>query len=185
MIRTVREVRAKSRNGGNTSSRTRTNSSKSFEEFQTVRTFQTNSNDTTNNNQQTACPANGTNEVIRPLISSVLTTCAVFIPLIFMKGMAGALFFDQAVAVAIGLVVSLIVSITCFPPYTGCFTATAKRTGEPERKASPLFSLVRIGAEVCIAPAGCYHSHYLFPCCSGSRIVVYASCIAVPGGQSR
>jgi multidrug efflux pump subunit AcrB len=58
---------------------------------------------------------NGTNEIIRPLISSVLTTCAVFIPLIFMKGMAGALFFDQAVAVSIGLVVSLLVSITLLP----------------------------------------------------------------------
>ncbi len=58
---------------------------------------------------------NGTNEIIRPLISSVLTTCAVFIPLIFMKGMAGALFFDQAVAVSIGLAVSLIVSITLLP----------------------------------------------------------------------
>jgi len=61
-----------------------------------------------------AC-TNGTNEVIRPLITSVLTTCAVFIPLIFMKGMAGALFFDQAVAVSIGLIVSLIVSITLLP----------------------------------------------------------------------
>ena len=58
---------------------------------------------------------NGTNEIIRPLISSVLTTCAVFIPLIFMKGMAGALFFDQAVAISIGLSVSLIVSITILP----------------------------------------------------------------------
>lgn len=58
---------------------------------------------------------NGTNEIISPLISSVLTTCAVFIPLIFMKGMAGALFFDQAVAVSIGLTVSLLVSITLLP----------------------------------------------------------------------
>ncbi len=57
----------------------------------------------------------GTNEIIRPLISSVLTTCAVFIPLIFMKGMSGALFFDQAVSVSIGLVVSLVVSITLLP----------------------------------------------------------------------
>ncbi len=57
----------------------------------------------------------GTNEIIRPLISSVLTTCAVFIPLIFMKGMSGALFFDQAVSVSIGLMVSLIVSITLLP----------------------------------------------------------------------
>lgn len=57
----------------------------------------------------------GTNEVIRPLISSALTTCAVFIPLVFLSGMAGALFFDQAVAVSTGLFVSLAVSITLLP----------------------------------------------------------------------
>jgi multidrug efflux pump subunit AcrB len=57
----------------------------------------------------------GTNEVISPLISSVLTTCAVFIPLIFMKGMAGSLFFDQAIAITIGLSISLIVSIVLLP----------------------------------------------------------------------
>ena len=34
----------------------------------------------------------GTNEVITPLISSVLVTCAVFIPLIFLSGISGALF---------------------------------------------------------------------------------------------
>jgi multidrug efflux pump subunit AcrB len=57
----------------------------------------------------------GTNEVIRPLISSVLTTCAVFIPLIFLSGMAGALFYDQAIAITIGLFVSLVVAITLLP----------------------------------------------------------------------
>ena len=59
----------------------------------------------------------GTNEVIRPMLSSVLTTCAIFIPLIFISGMGGALFYDQAMAVAIGLFVSLIVSITLLPVF--------------------------------------------------------------------
>jgi multidrug efflux pump subunit AcrB len=58
---------------------------------------------------------NGTNEVIRPLITSVLTTSAVFIPLIFLSGISGALFYDQAMAVTIGLFVSLIVSVTLIP----------------------------------------------------------------------
>ena len=40
----------------------------------------------------------GTNEIITPLISSVLTTCAVFIPLIFLSGISGALFYDQAIS---------------------------------------------------------------------------------------
>ncbi len=58
---------------------------------------------------------NGTNEIVRPLLSSVLTTCVVFIPLIFLSGVAGALFYDQAIAVTIGLFVSLVVSITVVP----------------------------------------------------------------------
>ena len=37
----------------------------------------------------------GTNEVFTPMLSSVLTTCAVFIPLIFMSGISGALFYDH------------------------------------------------------------------------------------------
>lgn len=59
----------------------------------------------------------GTNEVIRPLISSVLTTCAVFVPLVFLSDIAGALFFDQAVAIAISLTVSLFVSIMALPVF--------------------------------------------------------------------
>lgn len=61
-----------------------------------------------------AC-ADGTNEIITPLLSSVLTTCSIFVPLIFMSGIAGALFYDQAMAVAIGLFVSFAVSITIVP----------------------------------------------------------------------
>lgn len=63
-----------------------------------------------------AC-ALGTQEVIRPMLSSVLTTCAVFIPLIFISGIAGSLFYDQAMAVSIGLFVSLLVSISLLPVY--------------------------------------------------------------------
>lgn len=59
----------------------------------------------------------GTNEVITPLISSVLTTCAVFIPLIFLSGIAGALFYDQAIAIVIGQGVSLAVGISLLPTW--------------------------------------------------------------------
>ena len=57
----------------------------------------------------------GTNEIFRPLLSSALTTCAVFIPLIFISGMIGALFYDQAMAITIGLLVSLLVSVMLLP----------------------------------------------------------------------
>ncbi|WP_081956305.1 efflux RND transporter permease subunit [Jejuia pallidilutea] len=57
----------------------------------------------------------GTTEVIKPLLSSALTTCAVFIPLVFLSGVSGALFYDQAMAISIGLFISFFVSITLLP----------------------------------------------------------------------
>jgi multidrug efflux pump subunit AcrB len=67
----------------------------------------------------------GTNEVIRPLISSVLTSCAVFL-----SGISGALFYDQAMAVTIGLTVSLLVSVTLIPVYFRLFYKESKQNNE-------------------------------------------------------
>ena len=61
-----------------------------------------------------AC-AKATNEVIRPLLSSALTTSAVFVPLVFVSGIAGALFFDQAITVTVSLLLSFVVSIILLP----------------------------------------------------------------------
>ena len=65
---------------------------------------------------QDAC-VYGTREVFTPMLSSVLTTCAIFIPLIFMSGIAGALFYDEAMAVTITLLSALIVSVMVIPVF--------------------------------------------------------------------
>lgn len=59
----------------------------------------------------------GSKEVAGPMLSSVLTTCAVFIPLIFVSGIAGELFYDQAMAIAIVLLTSYIVTLVVIPVY--------------------------------------------------------------------
>ncbi len=59
----------------------------------------------------------GTREVQGAMLSSVLTTCAVFIPLIFLSGIAGAMFYDQAMSVTIVLLTSYIVTILVIPVY--------------------------------------------------------------------
>ena len=59
----------------------------------------------------------GTKEVRGAMLSSVLTTCAVFIPLIFLNGLAGQLFFDQAIAVTTVLLVSYAVTVVVLPVY--------------------------------------------------------------------
>ena len=57
----------------------------------------------------------GTNEIITPVLSSTLTTIAVFVPLVFMSGIAGAIFFSQAFAVSIGLLASYFTGIILLP----------------------------------------------------------------------
>lgn len=59
----------------------------------------------------------GTQEVFTPMLSSVLTTCAIFIPLIFMSGIAGALFYDEAMAVTTTLLSALIMSVLVIPVF--------------------------------------------------------------------
>ena len=61
-----------------------------------------------------AC-AVGTTEMITPMLSSSLTTIAVFLPLIFMSGIAGAIFMDQAFSITVGLMISYVTGIMLLP----------------------------------------------------------------------
>ncbi|MCL1077584.1 efflux RND transporter permease subunit [Parashewanella spongiae] len=57
----------------------------------------------------------GTKEVSGAIFASTLTTLAVFLPLVFVDGIAGALFSDQALTVAFALLASLLVALTAIP----------------------------------------------------------------------
>ena len=57
----------------------------------------------------------GTLEVSMAVVASTLTTIAVFLPLVFVDGIAGQLFRDQALTVAIAIAISLLVSMTLIP----------------------------------------------------------------------
>ncbi len=57
----------------------------------------------------------GASEVSRAVVASTLTTVAVFLPIIFVEGIAGQIFRDQALTVTASLVVSLIVALTLIP----------------------------------------------------------------------
>ncbi|MFP5285751.1 MAG: efflux RND transporter permease subunit, partial [Thermoanaerobaculia bacterium] len=58
---------------------------------------------------------NGASEVGMAVIASVLTTVVVFVPVVFVEGMAAQLFRDQAVTVSISLLASLVISLTLIP----------------------------------------------------------------------
>ena len=57
----------------------------------------------------------GTTEMITPMLSSSLTTIAVFVPLVFMSGIAGAIFMDEAFSITSGLMVSYFTGIMLLP----------------------------------------------------------------------
>ena len=58
---------------------------------------------------------NGTAEVAGAVTASTLTTIAVFFPMVFISGIAGQLFRDQALTVTFALVFSLLVALTLIP----------------------------------------------------------------------
>jgi HAE1 family hydrophobic/amphiphilic exporter-1 len=58
---------------------------------------------------------NGTTEVAGAVLASTLTTIAVFFPMVFISGIAGQLFKDQALTVTFALIFSLIVALTVIP----------------------------------------------------------------------
>lgn len=59
----------------------------------------------------------GAGEMFAPMLSSILTNCAVFVPLVFLSGIAGEIFFDQAVAITVGLLSSLLFAVLVIPTY--------------------------------------------------------------------
>ena len=73
---------------------------------------------------------NAVKEVFMPMLSSVLTTCSVFIPLIFLSGTAGALFYDQAMGISIALFCSLAVAALVVPVYYFLFCKRHKVVSE-------------------------------------------------------
>ncbi len=66
----------------------------------------------------TEAAVRGAGEVFVPLLTSMLTTCAVFIPLLFMSGVVGELFYEQAISITICLTMSLVIAYIIIPVLT-------------------------------------------------------------------
>ena len=62
-----------------------------------------------------AATVQGTSEVGMAITASTLTHIAVFLPLVFVQGIAGQLFRDQALTVTFAMIISLFVAITLIP----------------------------------------------------------------------
>ncbi len=66
----------------------------------------------------------GASEVGRAVIASTLTTVAVFLPVVFLDGVAAQLFRDMALTVSFSLVASLVIALTLIPMLAAALGAT-------------------------------------------------------------
>ncbi len=78
----------------------------------------------------------GTHEVMAAVVSSTLTTLAVFLPLVFVRGMSGVMFKQLAVVVSFSLACSLAVALTLIPMLSAHAPATPRQTWAPWRRIS-------------------------------------------------
>lgn len=95
-------------------------------------------------------------EVSGPLIAGTLTTVLVFGPIVFVRGLAAALFRDLSLAVVASLTASLILALTLMPVLlvgrrkTGATGKTGHNdpSGPPASSAAPVSWLTRLGLQL-------------------------------------
>jgi len=75
----------------------------------------------------------GSSEVAAPIVSSTLTTVAVFVPLVFLSGMSGVMFKELSFVVSFSLLCSLLVALTLVPVLCSKYL----RVRMPDAKAHP------------------------------------------------
>jgi HAE1 family hydrophobic/amphiphilic exporter-1 len=82
---------------------------------------------------------NGTAEVASAVVAATLTTIAVFFPMVFISGIAGQLFRDQALTVTFALLFSLVVALTVIPMLSA-LGAGSRYAGEDEHEPPGRFT---------------------------------------------
>ena len=92
-----------------------------------------------------AAAVEGTAEVGGAVFASVLTTVAVFFPIVFVEGIAGQLFRDQALTVTFSLLASLVVSMTIVPMLSS-LGSIAPASAKPPTLLSEEEAVVAAGA---------------------------------------
>jgi len=81
----------------------------------------------------------GATEVSGAITASTLTTIAVFLPLVFVEGIAGQLFRDQALTITFSLIVSLGVALTLIPTMAAIGKRDTTELPTLERTSKPIW----------------------------------------------
>jgi HAE1 family hydrophobic/amphiphilic exporter-1 len=90
-----------------------------------------------------AAAVQGTAEVGGAVVASTLTTVAVFLPIVFVEGIAGALFGDMAITVTLSLLASLVVAVTLIPMLSAVGGSAAGARRDPPSGPGSQLSLGR------------------------------------------
>ena len=124
----------------------------------------------------------GTSEVGGAVTASVLTTVAVFIPIVFVEGIAGQLFRDQALTVTFSLLMSLVASFTLIPMLASL--------GKQNKRNSDLVNTNKSKNESSINSLGRFSSNYekilraalkfKWLCLSGAFAIFFLTLLLVP-----
>jgi HAE1 family hydrophobic/amphiphilic exporter-1 len=77
----------------------------------------------------------GTDEVAAAVTASTLTSVAVFLPIVFVEGIAGQLFRDQAVTVSVSHIASLAVALTLIPMLSALGARVTRADVAPTRES--------------------------------------------------
>ncbi|WP_020404425.1 efflux RND transporter permease subunit [Gracilimonas tropica] len=83
---------------------------------------------------------NGAKEVAVPIIVSTLTTLVVFLPILFVPGIAGFLFRDLALTISFSLIVSTLVALTLIPLMASQFYKETMQDQGAQNKIARFFS---------------------------------------------
>ncbi len=92
-----------------------------------------------------AAAIEGANEVSAAIIASTLTTLAVFLPLVFVRGMAGVMFQQLAFVVSFALLCSLAAALTLIPMLCSRFLRVSPATAGPDATLSCRFFCASAG----------------------------------------
>lgn len=80
----------------------------------------------------------GTKQVAGAIVASTLTTCVIFLPVVFMQTISGLLFQELALVVVFALICSLLVALTLVPMLSSRFL-TIKKGNESKKSRFQIF----------------------------------------------
>ncbi|MCA9100015.1 MAG: efflux RND transporter permease subunit, partial [Planctomycetales bacterium] len=87
----------------------------------------------------------GAGEVWGAILASTLTTVAVFLPVVFIEEAAGQLFRDIAIAISVGVCLSLVVSLTVIPTAASRLLVRDRASHRHSETSLPRGPLARLG----------------------------------------